>query len=95
MNNEYLTNKVDAISEDISEIKVILARNTSSLEEHMRRTAINEEQISMLREDLKPVEEHVAMVRWMLKATGVIAATIGFLAAFSSNIIDIIQNLRQ
>jgi hypothetical protein len=47
--------KLDGISDDITEIKVIMARNTMSLEEHIKRTNI-------LEEKLEPVEAHVLKV---------------------------------
>lgn len=61
--------KLDKIIEDVTEIKVILARNTTSLEQHMKRTEMLENRVS-------PLEEHKAMVLGagaLLTALGVIA----------------------
>ena len=93
MDSKYLVDKVDSISEDISEIKVIMARNTASLEEHMRRTALAEQQIASLREDLLPVEDHVKQVRWTAKAIVWLAVSIGGLVAFSNDLLTFIRNL--
>lgn len=72
-NNE----KLDKIVEDVNEIKVILARNTSSLELHMKRTDLAEQNLEQLRqevsEDLKPIKEHISMIKgamWLLGMLG-------------------------
>lgn len=61
-----LEEKVDKILEDITvikvelaETKVILDRNTESLQEHMRRTEILE---TKFESDLEPIKKHVAHV---------------------------------
>lgn len=51
--------KVDKIAEDITEIKVIMARNTASLDEHMKRTALLEEQVRRVDDDIEPIKLHV------------------------------------
>jgi hypothetical protein len=52
--------KLDKITEQISEINITLARNTVSLEEHIKRTNI-------LENKLEPVEKHVVMVNGVIK----------------------------
>lgn len=84
---------MDAISEDISEIKVIMARNTASLEEHMRRTKLAEDQISLLRRDLEPVEDHVKQVRWTAKVFVWVAVTLAGIVSFGDDLLSIIRNL--
>jgi hypothetical protein len=74
MSNERLEEKIDKVVEDIGEIKTILARNTSSLEYHIHRTDLLEDNVSMLRKELKPVEDHVKMVRWSFYLLGTIGA---------------------
>lgn len=59
--------KLDKIQEDVTDIKVTLARNTASLEEHMRRTALLESKI-------EPLETHADMVKGAIKLVGIIAA---------------------
>ena len=85
---DKLEAKIDGISEDIVEIKLIMARNTSSLEEHMRRSDLNEEAVRILKSELKPVEDHVKKVEGVTsfllitaKVLGGIAAGISILAA--------------
>lgn len=57
---ERLEEKLDKIVEQIAEINVTMARNTASLDEHIRRT-------NMLEEKLEPVEKHVIMVNGAAK----------------------------
>lgn len=65
-----IADRVNDVREDVTEIKVTMARNTSSLEEHMRRTAALERQ-------LEPIKAHVTLVNNMLKLIGFIALVAG------------------
>lgn len=58
--------KLDKIQEDVTEIKVILARNTTSLEDHMRRTTNLENRV-------EPLVRHVTMVQGVLKLVSILA----------------------
>lgn len=62
MNNDQ---KLDKIVEDIGEIKVTLGKQQVSLDEHIRRT-------NLIEEDLKPVKKHVWMVNGALKLVGAV-----------------------
>lgn len=76
--NELLlavANRLNDVREDVTEIKVIMARNTTSLEEHMRRTILLEKQI-------EPIKSHVAMVNNILKIIGFLALVIGAVDKF-------------
>lgn len=63
--------KLDKIVEQIIEINMTMAKNTASLDEHIRRTNI-------LEEKLEPVEKHVLMVnsitKFLITLTGLAAA---------------------
>ena len=54
----YLRNKLDTLQANQAETNTILARNTASLEEHMRRTASVETR-------LVPIEKHVNVVTFL------------------------------
>jgi DNA repair ATPase RecN len=75
--------KLDKVQEDVNEIKIILARNTASLEEHMKRTAIAEQRIEMVQEHMSeqiaPIRAHVTMVNTALKVLGALGAILLFL----------------
>ena len=76
---ERIEIKLDSHSEKLERIAITLERNTVSLEEHMKRTALNEEQVNILREELKPVETHVKTVQLFFKVSAGSAAFIGTL----------------
>jgi hypothetical protein len=66
--------KLDKIQEDISDIKVIMARNTESLEIHIKRS-------DLLEAKMQPVEQHVAMIQGAMKLISVMAATAAIVEA--------------
>jgi hypothetical protein len=75
--------KFELIRTDITELKIQGAKQNEQLAEHIRRTAMAEENISMLREEnefsrvrmeaeLRPIKNHVAMVGAFLKLMGIL-----------------------
>ena len=64
--------QIDRVENKVDNIDVTMARNTTLLEEHIRRTNI-------LEDELKPIKEHVANVRgglaW-LKTIGLVSGSI-------------------
>lgn len=78
---ERLEGKLDKQQEHIHEIDKTLVRNTASLEEHMKRTEMNEEAIELLREELKPVRTHVNHVEGGIKLIGLVSLILGVVAA--------------
>jgi len=64
---DRIETKVDKVVEHVSSIDVTLAVNTNSLIEHMRRTAI-------LENEMKPVKDHVSMVNGVFKFIMLLAA---------------------
>ena len=63
---DRIESKIDKIVERVSEIDKTLERNTASLEDHIRRTEI-------LENDIRPVKRHVYMLEGILKLIGVLA----------------------
>lgn len=78
---ERLEGKLDKQQEHIHEIDKTLVRNTASLEEHMKRTEMNEEAIELLREELKPVRTHVNHIEGGIKLIGLVSLILGVVAA--------------
>lgn len=66
---------------DITDIKVILAEQHVTLEEHTRRSLANEEAVELLRQTIKPIETHVLMVNTIVKVILSIGGVIGFIAS--------------
>lgn len=79
--------KLDKIVEDISEIKVTLAKQAVQLEHHIKRTDLNEENMELLRAEFKPIQKHVDMFHGALKLIGGIAVVAGIARA----IIEIVK----
>ena len=65
-----LEEKIDRIIESQSEMNETLIRQEENLKEHMRRTA-------MLEEEVKPIVKHVAMV----KGAGILVGVLATLAS--------------
>lgn len=75
---------VDAMTDMAKEQKEqgkTLAVNTVSLQEHMRRTELNEKAIEMVNTTLKPVIKHVDAVNLVLKIVGVAGSILLLVAA--------------
>lgn len=66
--------KLDQIQEDVTEIKVTMARNTASLELHMRRS-------DLLEQKIEPLEKHVNMVNGALKLLSLLGIITAIVAA--------------
>lgn len=66
--------KLDKIQDDISEIKEIQARNTADIEHHIHRTDLAEQNLELLKEEIKPIKSHVAFVKGAIWALGVAGA---------------------
>lgn len=64
--------KIDDTNDHLASIDVTLSAQHVSLKEHIRRTAI-------LEEDLKPIKRHVDMMNGALKLLGVITLVIGII----------------
>lgn len=91
MDTERLYSTLDKIQEDISELKVTSAKQEENIKEHIRRTELAEENITLLRRELEPVKQHVATMNAVLKIVGLISVLIGT-ATGIFQIINIIFN---
>lgn len=56
------------IKKDISEGKIISAIQSEQLAEHMRRSLANEEAVKTIAAEVKPIQEHVAIMNFMGKS---------------------------
>ena len=71
---DRIADKIDLIREDIADIKVDLAK-------HIYRTDIAEENISILRRELKPVEKHVEQMQGALNLVKITSVVLGVVLA--------------
>lgn len=79
--------KLDKIAEDIVEIKVTLAEQAQQLKHHIYRSDLNEENIELLRTEVKPLGKHVATVNGVLKGIGGLAV----LATIVKGVIEVVK----
>jgi hypothetical protein len=82
MNNERLFEILDKISDDISELKITVAKQEENIKEHIRRTELAEENLQFLRQEIQPLKEHVVTINGVLKIIGTISIIIGSAAGF-------------
>jgi hypothetical protein len=80
---DHLEEKVDKILEKVSTIETTLAVQGSVLEEHQRRSLANEENVSLLREDFKPIQRHVTLVEGGFKLLGIVSTIAGIATAIA------------
>lgn len=83
LSNNIMDDRLKNIEKNISHIKITLVKidktlalNTKELEEHMRRTAL-------LEEEVRPVVKHVEQVRGAGKLLAILATIAGILAAWA------------
>ena len=77
---EKLDEKLDKVEERLGSIDVTLAKNTQSLDEHIRRTELAEEAIGLIKEELKPIQKHVTQVHTILQAIGFVSLVVSIAA---------------
>lgn len=75
-----LNNKIDNIDQQLKVMDNRHIENSSSLNEHILRTEINEENIAILREEFKPVKKHVEHVNFVFKIIGFLATVVGLVS---------------
>jgi len=76
---EAIENKVDKLDERLDSIEKVLIKQELNIDIHIKRTNLLEESVSLLREDLRPLERHVDYIHGALKMIGGIAVLIGML----------------
>lgn len=78
-----IDNKIDKLGERLDSMEKVQIKQEANLGEHMRRTELAEENISILRSDLKidlrPLQKHVSYMEGALKGLGIISMVIGII----------------
>lgn len=71
---EKVHSNVQELSKEVNEVRIeqvrqgeIHIRNTVNVEEHVRRSNALEESIAILREEFKPIQTHVEIVKFCVK----------------------------
>ena len=91
MDSNKLEEKLDKMHDDIVEIKVTMARNTASLEHHVERTAIAEENISIIRKEMEPIKAHVNKVEGGIAISSLVAKVLMGIATIAGTILGILR----
>lgn len=82
---ERIYSRLDKISDDISDIKIDVAKNQKDLETHIRRTELNEQMIENLNTRLIPFESaksSLSALGWTIaKFIGFATGLLGLIAA--------------
>lgn len=63
---DWMVETLEAIREDITEMKAILAVNTRELETHIKRTNLLEEQVKSLDKDVTKLRGFFSISGWVL-----------------------------
>jgi len=81
IDRDWLIEKIEKVVESIHSIDKTLAAQEVQLTEHIRRTQAAEDNIELLRKELKPVQEHVARMDGALRFLGILSLVAGVAAA--------------
>lgn len=66
MDNKRLEDKIDKIVDNISDINITLAKQSTILDEHVRRSTNLEDRV-------EPLEKHMHMIQGAIKVIGLVA----------------------
>lgn len=75
---DKLEEKLDKISDDIAEIKVVQAGQAKDLKYHIKRSDLNENRIEVVEEKLLPLITAKNRLDGAFKVIGIIASILGF-----------------
>ena len=87
---ERVEQKIDVVVNTQRDMLVVLTDQHATLREHMKRSALNEEAVQILRGEIKPIQKHVDMVGGVFKFIGVLALA----ATIVTGIVDFLTYLR-
>jgi hypothetical protein len=91
--DEYVRGKLDGLADDVAEIKVILAAQHITLEDHQRRSIANERATDLLTAEVKPIKQHIAVFTGVLKGFGVLAGATGTLLGVITAVLKLLGRL--
>ena len=81
---ERLDSRLNNLESSSLEIQITQARQAASLDEHIRRTTVAEENIELIRDEMKPLSNHVAMFGVVGKLLGFAGVLLGLATGFYS-----------
>lgn len=79
--DEKMTDLIISMIKDLDtrldKMTIIMARQNAQLAEHMKRSELNEQALEVLKGEVKPIQEHVLKINFLMKIFAVIGGIIG------------------
>ncbi len=79
--DEKMTDLIISMIKDLDtrldKMTIIMARQNAQLAEHMKRSELNEQALDVLKGEVKPIQEHVLKINFLMKIFAVIGGIIG------------------
>lgn len=82
MDMDRIYQSLERIESDVTDLKITSAKQEENIKEHIRRTELAEENLSMLRQEIEPLKQHVVAINGVLKVIGALSVIIGSAAGF-------------
>lgn len=95
MDLERIYETLDKIDNDLTDLKIISAKQEENIKEHIRRTELAEENLTLLRQEIEPLKHHVIVINGILRVIGAISVIIGSAAGIFEIISTIISYVKQ
>lgn len=76
---DKIESKVDILDSKLGDQNDTLNKQATVLDNHIKRTELAEENISMLRAEMKPLSKHVEYVNFIFKTIGFFATIAGLI----------------
>lgn len=87
---DKIETKIDGIQDSLHLIHLTLVKQEGNLKDHMRRSEINEENIQLLRQEVRPIQDHVTKLNGVVRLVGLSS----IVAALLVSIITMVKELR-
>ncbi len=94
MDLERIYESLDRIEADITNLRIITAKQEENIKEHIRRTELAEENLTLLRKEIEPLKQHVIVINGILRTIGVVSVVIGSAAGIFEIISKIIDYVK-
>jgi len=74
---DIIVDKLNDVDQRLDKMTIILARQEANLKTHMRRSELNEQALEILKSEVKPIQEHVLKINFLMKILAVVGGIIG------------------
>ena len=74
---DLIISKLTELDLRLDKMSIIMARQNAQLAEHMKRSELNEQALDVLKGEVKPIQEHVLKINFLMKILAVIGGIIG------------------